>query len=94
MIVVSLLGHKQSTKIYHQLQFPWKKSGSLSAISIKSGQAATQSSTCSAVNASGTEREQTLLFFRFSVTGDNFAATVAKPFRCCHLFKNQRGSLS
>jgi len=63
MIVVSLLGRKQRAKIHHQLQFLWKKTGSLSAISVKSGQAATQSSTCSAVNASGTEHEQTLLFF-------------------------------
>jgi hypothetical protein len=58
MIVVSLLGHTQSAKIHHQLQSFWKKSGSLSAISVKSGQAATQFSTCSAFNASGTEREQ------------------------------------
>jgi hypothetical protein len=30
----------------------------------------------------------------FKVTGDNFAATVAEPFPCCHHFKNQRGSHS
>jgi hypothetical protein len=85
VIVVSLLGHKQSAKIHHQLQFLWKKSGSLSVISIKCGQAATQSATCSAVSASGTVHEQTLPFF--SKFSGNLLHRILADFKLirCHL---------
>jgi hypothetical protein len=81
MIAVCLLGHKQSTKVDHQLQFLLKKSGSLSTISVKSGQAVTQSSTCSAVNASGTKREQTPFFQIFN---GSFLYSILADFKLIH----------